>query len=111
MKKNKLKKKADNPVIISKETKDKLWKHKIVQEVIDSGHPAHVRYISPLPRGDGKIHSCKGRVVSQDVIYMFVKRPHSSKVRILKSQMFLMTTHRKKRRSRTRKVQGENDKI
>ena len=87
---------------VSEATKEKLWRHKVVQAAIDSGHPAHVRYISPLPRGDGKIHSCKGIVVSQDALYMFVKRPHSSKVRILKSQIFLITTQ-EKRRPRKRK--------
>jgi len=85
---------------VSEATKEKLWRHKVVQAVINSGHLAHVRYISPLPRGDGCVHSVKGRVVPQDVLYMFVKRPHSSKVRILKSQMFLMTTARKQRARR-----------
>jgi len=100
MEKNRIENDAAALIMLSprkKREREKQRRHDICQDAITSGHPAYVLYISPLPRGDGKIHSVKGIVVSQDVLYMFVKRPHSSKVRILKSQMFLMTTQGKQR--------------
>lgn len=111
MKKNKIKNKADDPMILSKETRDKLWRRDIIQEAIESGNPAHIRYISPLPDGDGRIHSIKGQIVSQDALYMFVKRPRFSPVRVLKSQMFLMTTQENRRRPRERKSRQDGDKM
>ena len=104
MKKNRIKNNATALIMTlimlssrEKRKRERLRRNDIVQEVIDSGHPAHVRYISPLPRGDGKIHSCKGRVVVQNNLYLFVKRPRSGEIRILKSRMFLMTTQEKQR--------------
>ena len=80
--------------------REKQRRHDICQDAITSGHYAHVLYISPLPRGDGKIHSVKGKIVRQDNLYFFIKRPRSGEVRILKSQMFLMTTQGKQRASK-----------
>lgn len=99
----------ENMIEKQKREKIKQRRHSIVEEAIEAGHLAHVRYISPLPRGDGKIHSVKGRIISQNNLYLFIKRPHSSQVKVLKSQMFLMTTE-ERRKPRKRKLRQEGDK-
>ena len=107
MEKNRIKNDASALIMMTpreKRKRERLWRNDIVQEAIESGNPAYVCYISKSAKGDGCVCSVRGRVVSQDKLYMHVKKPSAIKpVRILKSRMFLLTTQ-EKRRPRTRKV-------